>query len=167
MSDMRYRITESAGFRLAGVKFPVSVKNGTDYNVIPSIWNSVPKETFDRLLSLSDSEPTGVLGVFGEKHYNGSVYTGFDYWIAASTTKPCPDDFGVIDIPAATWAVFEAKGPLPGSIQDVFKRLYSEWFATAEYARRWDVYEIEWFSIGIPTSSGYICEAWVPVVKKI
>lgn len=163
---MKYRITESAGFRLVGCKFPVSVEGGLNYDEIPAIWNSLPKETFDELFALSDSEPTGVLGVFGEKHYNGSEYTGFDYWIAASTGKPCPENYGVIDIPAATWAVFEAKGPAPGSIQDVFKRLYSEWFQSAEYERRWDVYEIEWFSIGIPSSDSYICEAWVPVVKK-
>jgi AraC family transcriptional regulator len=31
-------------------------------------------------------------------------------------------------VPAATWAVFPAHGPMPNAIQDVWKRIYAEWY---------------------------------------
>jgi AraC family transcriptional regulator len=155
---MKYRIEDQSAMRLVGCKFFVSLANGLNYMDIPALWANLSKETFDELRGLSDSRPTGVLGVFGEKHDNG-----FDYWMAASTTKPCPPHFEVIDIPAAKWAIFEGKGALPDSVQDIFKRLYTEWFPNAEYERRWEVYELEWFSEGDTRSADYICEGWVPV----
>ena len=159
---MKYRIEDRDGIRLIGCKHFISASVEMNYKKIPSLWDDLPQETFDELKSLSDSEPTGVLGVFAKKHDNG-----FDYWMAASTTKPCPEHFEILEIPPARWMIIEAKGALPNSIQDVFKRLYAEWFpASTEYARRQEVYEIEWFSDGDTNSDSYICEAWVPVIEK-
>jgi AraC family transcriptional regulator len=158
---MKYRIEDKGPMRLVGCKFFVSLENGLNYSTIPGLWDDLARETFEELNSLSDSRPYGVLGVFGEKHDNG-----FDYWMAASTTKPCPPHYQTVNIPAAKWAIFEGKGALPGSIQNIFKRLYTEWFPNSEYERRWDIFELEWFSDGDAESDDYICEGWVPVVKK-
>ena len=158
---MNYRIEDRAGIRLVGCKSFVSLENGLDYRDIPALWDNLPKEVFDELYALSDSEPTHVVGVFGEKHDNG-----FDYWIAAATTKPCPPQFEIVTIPAAKWAIFDITGAMPGSIQDFFKRLYTEWFPQAEYTRNWEVYEMEWFSDGDPSSDAYECAGWVPVFEK-
>ena len=158
---MKYRIEEKKAIRLVGQKAFISLDGGLDYRDIPKLWKDLPKETFDELYALSDGEPTHVVGVFGEKHDNG-----FDYWIAATTTKPCPPQYEEVNIPAAKWAIFDVKGVMPGSIQGFFQRLYTDWFPAAEYERNWDVYEMEWFSDGDPDSEDYECAGWVPVFKK-
>jgi Uncharacterized protein conserved in bacteria len=158
---MKYRIENREGIRLVGFKSFISLENGLDYRDIPALWKKLSSETFDELFNLSDSEPTNVVGIFGEKHDNG-----FDYWIAASTTKPCPPQYEEVTIPAAKWAIFEVTGAMPDSIQDFFKRLYTEWFPEAEYTRNWEVYEMEWFSHADSSSDAYICEGWVPVFAK-
>lgn len=158
---MQYRMETHDAMRLVGCRFFVSLDNGLDYSYIPGLWDALPKETFDALKSLNDSSPSGVLGVFGEKHDNG-----FDYWMAASTTKPCPPQFQVIHIPASKWAIFTGKGALPDAVQNIFKRLYTEWFPQADYTRRWEVFELEWFADGDQRAADVTCEGWVPVVEK-
>ncbi len=159
---MKYRIEERDGIRFVGRKYFISGEGGKDFTVVPSFWENLPKETYTELESLSDCIPDGVVGLFAKKHDNG-----FDYWIAAATTKPCPEHYEVVEFPAAKWIVFEAKGPLPGSIQETFMQVYSEFFVNSTvYARRQEVYEIEWFSKGDTSSDSYISEAWVPVVQK-
>ena len=36
-------------------------------------------------------------------------------------------------VPRLTWAVFEAVGPFPDTLQQVWGRIYSEWFPTSSY----------------------------------
>ncbi|MGI6216094.1 MAG: GyrI-like domain-containing protein [Coriobacteriales bacterium] len=169
---MRYHIEERDAIRFVGLKYYVpatstALVDGVGAGTIPGFWDKLPKETFDQLEALSDCIPESVVGVFGEKDFNGSDYLGFDYWIAAATTKPCPEGFGVVEVPAAKWIVFEGKGPMPGSIQNVFAKVYGEYFPNSKhYERRWDVYEIESFTKGDPTSDSYLSYAWVPVVEK-
>ena len=158
---MKYRIEDRDEIRLIGQKWFISLDNGLDYRDIPALWDKLPKATFDELYSLSNREPTHVVGIFGEKHDNG-----FDYWIAAATSRPCPPHFEVVNIPASKWAIFDVAGAMPDSIQDFFRRLYTKWFPDAEYTRNWEVYEMEWFSDGDPKSADYKCAGWVPVFLK-
>ena len=157
---MKHRIEEREKIRFIGKRFFISLANGLNYTEIPAIWDGFPKESIAELAAMTDSEPSGVVGLFADKHDGG-----FDFWIASATTKPCLGHYEVIEIPAATWAIFEAKGPCPASIQDAFRRVYSDWFPNSEYLRV-QIPEIEWFAQGDPTSEDYICEAWVPVVRK-
>lgn len=41
--------------------------------------------------------------------------------------------FAELDVPASTWAVFEAVGPFPDTLQSVWGRIYSEWFPSSHY----------------------------------
>ena len=121
----------------------------------------------DKLDAMSDCIPESVVGVFGEKHFEGDKYLGFDYWIAAATTKECPEEFEVVEDPPAKWLVFDAQGPMPSSIQNIFGELYGSFFPNSKrYTRNWEVYEIESFTKGDPTSDTYISHAWVPVLEK-
>lgn len=53
----------------------------------------------------------------------------FSYCIAIETP---PDRAGLppgsrdIEVPAATWGIFESRGPLPEAIQGVMQRIFSE-----------------------------------------
>ena len=116
-----YAKRQKEAFKIVGVKEWTTLENGQNFINIPKMWEKMPPEKCGRIVSLADTELTGILGVCADM-YDG----GFDYWIAAATTKPCPADLDEKEIPALTWAVFEAKGPMPGAIQDIWKRIFSE-----------------------------------------
>ena len=57
----------------------------------------------------------------------------FDYYIAAPTSQPVPEGMEAFTVPAATWAVFTCVGPMPGAIQEMQKRIATEWLPTSGY----------------------------------
>jgi AraC family transcriptional regulator len=146
-------------FSVAGVREFTSMKNGENLVNIPQMWAHLSAETFARLRNLSDLEPSGVLGVSANMHDNG-----FDYWIAAATTKDCPDGLEKLDIPAAQWAVFEIAGAMPQAIQDGYKKVFDEWLPSSG-CQHADAPEIEWYSEGDMSSPDYKSEIWIPVVE--
>ena len=124
------------------------------------MWANLPKEKLTEILALSNGEPSGVLGVCADMYNDG-----FDYWIAAATTKPCPQEFQALNVPACTWAIFETTGPMPGAIQELFTRIFSEWLPTSGYEHA-PAPEIEWYSDGDTSSATYKSAVWVPIIKK-
>jgi len=56
-----------------------------------------------------------------------------DHYIGVATSKECPANFTQLEVPALTWAVFQAVGPFPDTLQDVWGRIYSEWFPSSGY----------------------------------
>jgi AraC family transcriptional regulator len=159
---MNYRIEEKDGFTAIGVKRFFTFENGENFRQIPKMWEELEKDTefTERLFGLNDIWPSGIIGLCADMHDSG-----LDYWIAAASTAPCPEGLESIDIPASAWAVFEGRGPLPGSIQDIFKKVYSEWFPSSGYEHA-NAPEIEWYSNGDMNADDYLCEVWIPVVKK-
>ncbi|MDR2382841.1 MAG: GyrI-like domain-containing protein, partial [Prevotellaceae bacterium] len=110
---MEYRIVNLDAFSVIGVKKFTSKVDGANFTNIPQMWADFPVEDLNKLKKLSNLEPSGVLGVCADMYDNG-----FDYWIAAATTKECPAGFEKLDIPASEWAVFEIEGAMPKAIQD-------------------------------------------------
>ena len=160
VTAMNYRIEEKEGFIVAGVKEFTTTINSENFINIPKMWQKLSKETFAILAALSDREPSGVLGVCGDMYNDG-----FDYWIAAATSKPCPNSLETLHIPACTWAIFETTGPLPGAIQELFTRIFTEWLPTSGFEHA-PAPEIEVYSDGDTTSPTYKSAVWIPVVKK-
>ena len=71
----------------------------------------------------------------------------------------------VLEIPEATWAVFTSIGPLPESIQEVWKRIFQEFFPGTTYEHA-DLPELEIYYDGDTDSEDYRCEVWIPIIKK-
>ncbi|MEA5015303.1 MAG: AraC family transcriptional regulator [Candidatus Limiplasma sp.] len=160
VAAMNYRVEEKENFRVVGVKESVSTVDGVNFKKIPQMWADLPKETFMEILALSDRDPSGVLGVCADMDEDC-----FDYWIAAATGAPCPPGLASLEIPACTWAVFEATGPMPGAIQELFSRIYTEWLPTSGYEHA-PAPDIEWYSDGDMGSPGYKSAVWIPLLKK-
>ena len=68
-------------------------------------------------------------------------------------------------MPAHQWVAFESVGSMPDAIQDVWKRIYTEWFPQSGYEHA-EGPELEWYSMGDMQSDDYLSEVWIPVVKK-
>jgi len=160
VSAMNYRIEEKEGFTVVGIREFTKTENSENSINIPKMWKKLPEETFAALATLSDREPGGVLGVCGDMYEDG-----FDYWIAAATSKPCPEGFESLSIPACTWAIFEATGSLPGAIQQLFTRIFTEWLPTSGFEHAPSP-EIEVYSDGDNKNPEYKSYVWIPVVKK-
>ena len=68
-------------------------------------------------------------------------------------------------VPESTWAVFKSVGPMPDAIQEVWRRIYSEWLPQTEYERIRN-YDFEMYTEGNNQSEDYPSEIWIPVKKK-
>jgi len=69
-----------------------------------------------------------------------------------------------VAVPAATWGIFEAHGPLPGSIQGVMPRIFNEWFPSSGWEHA-DAPELEIYSPGDNRAADYYCEVCIPLRK--
>ena len=80
--------------------------------------------------------------------------------------KEIPEGFGLITIPASTWAIFKCVGQIPDAIHKTWRNMYLEGLAGAGYEWILD-YDIEYFLPGDTTSCDYVCEIWIPVKERI
>lgn len=161
-SAMNYKIEQKGPFRLVGEMRTFRMENGENWVKIPQFWREVQTSGLPgKLVPLIDHEPFGVLGA----SIGDGTQNEFEYMIGVSTTQPAPAGLAVHEVPAYTWAIFECKGALPESIQEMSRRIMSEWLPTSgyEYAEGPD---IEVYGDGDQSSPDYLCWVWMPVVKK-
>jgi AraC family transcriptional regulator len=89
----------------------------------------------------------------------------FTYLISAEKPKGEVDgDLVEKTIPAATWAVFDAIGALPDSIQTIWKRIWTEFFGVTDYKHA-DAPELEVYPCSEGPAESYCCQVWIPVEK--
>ncbi len=133
---------------------------------IASMWKSLDEKTINELKNLSNVEPLGLLSAsanFSEGRFEEKGE--LDHYIGAATTRECPDNLTQLKVDASTWAVFEAVGPFPETLQNVWGRIYSEWFPSSNYEQR-EGPEILWNENKDITSPTFRSEIWIPVMKK-
>lgn len=159
--EMNYRIEKKDAFRMVGAKEHMNVNVEESFGRVPQFWGETFQNgKFEIICQLSNQEPSGVLGV--STCMNGK---DFDYYIASATDKPVPENMYEYEVPAATWAIFECIGPMPNAIQDLQKRIITEWLPTSGYEYA-DAPDIEVYPAGDTTSPTYKTEVWLPINKN-
>lgn len=159
--EMHYRIEEKGAFRIVGVKEHIAMSVEEGFRRVPEFWKeSAAKGAIPKLCAVMNGQPMGLLGVSVEYPEQG-----FDYYIAVSSDRPCPEGMEEYLVPASTWAVFTSVGPLPEALQTMQKRVVAEWLPSSGYEYA-DAPDIEVYSDGDQSASDYRCEIWLPVVKK-
>ncbi|CAM4157277.1 MULTISPECIES: AraC family transcriptional regulator [Bacillus cereus group] len=165
-NEMNYRIEEKEPFRIIGItkRVPI-VFNGVNEE-IASMWKSLHPESIQTLKSLSNIEPNGIISAStnfseGRMEEKGEL----DHYIGVATTKDCPEQFAQLEVAASTWAIFEAIGPFPETLQNVWGRIYSEWFPSSNYELAKGP-EILWNEQKDISSPNFKSEIWIPVLKK-
>ena len=154
---MNYRIETKDAFRIIGVSSPLHQQIEENFAIVPKMWqDAAANGTIEKLASLMDTPPMGLLGVSAcneEKEWK--------YFIAVSTTKT-DEDFEEYIVPASTWAIFPGTGTNL-SVQELEQRIVTEWLPTSgyEYANAPD---IEVYINPDPQNAQY--EVWIPVVKS-
>jgi AraC family transcriptional regulator len=165
--EMNYRIVEKGAFRIVGIKKRVPIIFKGVNPEIDSMWKSLDDEKINKLKKLSNVEPLGLIQAStnfseGRMEEKGEL----DHYIGVATTKECPDELAQLEVPASTWVVFEAIGPFPDTLQDVWGRIYSEWFPTSNYEQI-EGPEILWNEDKDVTSPTFKSEIWIPVKEKL
>ncbi|MDP1418138.1 AraC family transcriptional regulator [Peribacillus simplex] len=165
-SEMNYRIEEKEAFHIIGIKKRVPIIfNGVNPE-IASMWKSLDEKTINELKNLSNVEPLGLLSASANFSEGRLEEKGeLDHYIGAATTRECPDNLTQLKVDASTWAVFEAVGPFPETLQNVWGRIYSEWFPSSNYEQR-EGPEILWNENKDISSPTFRSEIWIPVMKK-
>ncbi|HFJ9446708.1 AraC family transcriptional regulator [Bacillus tropicus] len=165
-NEMNYRIEEKESFRIIGItkRVPI-VFNGVNEE-IASMWKSLNPDVIQTLKTLSNMEPTGIISASTNFSEGRMEEKGeFDHYIGVATTKDCPEQFKQLEVAASTWAIFEAVGPFPDALQNVWGRIYSEWFPSSNYELA-EGPEILWNEQKDTSSPNFKSEIWIPVLRK-
>lgn len=160
--EMDYRMVQKEAFTVVGKSIQTTAVEGENSREIPKFWQeSNANGTSDRIAALGNSQ--SLLGLCYDMQQGGET---FKYAIAVETDAVSNEsELEVIQIPAATWAVFTSIGPMPGAIQDVWNRIYQEWFPSTGYEQV-EGPSFELYPLGDTSSNDYRCEIWIPIVKK-
>ena len=133
--------------------------DGENFEQVPKFWYDCMNDGSYELIS-SKAGKLGVLGIckdFGKDEFN--------YMLGVEKGKDIlPEGYVSSTIPAATWAIFESIGALPDAIQDLTKRIFTEWLPSAGYQHDCAP-ELEVYPEGDIYSTDYKCEIWIPVKK--
>ncbi|OIK19748.1 AraC family transcriptional regulator [Bacillus amyloliquefaciens] len=165
-NEMNYRIEEKEAFRIVGIKKRVPIIFKGVNPDIASMWESLDEETINELKELSNTTPLGLISASTNFSEGRTEEKGeLDHYIGAATTKHCPNHLSQLEVPASTWAVFEAVGSFPDALQEVWGRIYSEWFPSSNYEQI-EGPEILWNEHKDVTSPSFKSEIWVPISKK-
>lgn len=158
-TEMEYRIETKEAFRIVGVSAPLEQEIEKNFDTVPAMWGRAATDgTVPRLAQMMDSEPKGILGV--------SACMGEDQWayyISVASTQPVPEGMTEYTVPACTWAIFPGCGAMPNGIQELEKRVVSEWLPGSGYEYA-DAPDIEVYLEPNPVDAKF--EVWVPVKKK-
>jgi AraC family transcriptional regulator len=121
---------------------------------------------YSEVSKMSNVEPTGIISAStnfseGRMQEKGEL----DHYIGVATSSHETEEFDVLKIDACTWAVFESIGPFPETLQNVWGRIYSEWFPSSGYEAV-EGPEILWNESPDTGNPNYRSEIWIPVKKK-
>lgn len=158
VEEMNYRIETRKAFRIVGKSFPLSREIERNFAVVPQMWQGAVEDgAIEKIVSLMNGEPRGVLGV--------SVCTDGEEWryyIAVSSASGTDAALEEYVVPGCTWAVFPGSGT-GKSIQELEGRIVTEWLPTSGYEFT-NGPDIEVYFEPNPENTAY--EVWIPVRKR-
>lgn len=164
--EMNYRIVEKEQFKLVGFKKRVKIVFEGVNPEIAEMTELLTPDVIKKLKSVSNVEPIGIISASTNFSEERMEETGeLDHYIGVSTSKNEIAEFDILEIDASTWAVFESIGPFPDTLQNVWGRIYSEWFPSSGYEVARGP-EILWNESPDTSNPKYKSEIWIPVKKK-
>lgn len=164
--EMNYRLVEKEAFKIIGFKKRVPIIfEGVNSEIVKMTERLTP-EIVQQLKELSNVEPRGIISAStnlsdGRMSEKGEL----DHYIGVLSLAQGPANFDTLEVEAGTWAVFEAVGPYPDTLQNIWGRIYSEWFPTSGYEAISGP-EILWNESPDTTNPQYKSEIWIPVKRK-
>ncbi|BDH15491.1 AraC family transcriptional regulator [Streptomyces hygroscopicus] len=135
-SSMQYKVVEKDEFRVVGRKARVPLVHEGVNPAIAAFIRGMGQETLQRIESLSDQEPEGIISVSDDLDGSRAEGTELDYYHGVVTRAAVPEDMDALIVPAGTWAVFESSGPFPQTLQYLWRDVFTQWFPSNPYQSR-------------------------------
>ncbi len=159
-NTMEYRVEEKPEFRVMGVSkiFSYETANAD----IPQYWDEIHVQAAVKPVE-------GMYGICFDEEMGGNR---FRYMIADDLEegKAGEKNLETYEVPRHTWAIFPCRGAMPLSIQEVNRRIFSEWLPASNYEIA-EGYNIEYYSDPAEFKDGtqdpdYYAEVWIPVRER-
>jgi AraC family transcriptional regulator len=163
-TEMDYRIVEKEDFNIIGIKKRITLVYEGVNRGMDSMWASLTMEDIIDLKRQSDVEPKGIIlasANFSDDRAEGSE---LDQYIGVAATNTSSDKWTVLPVKASTWAVFTAIGDFPSALQEIWGKIYAEWFPGSGYEVS-EGPEILWNESPDTSRKDYRSEIWIPVKK--
>ncbi|SHN60306.1 AraC family transcriptional regulator [Paenibacillus sp. ov031] len=165
-SEMNYRIEDKEAFRVVGISKRVPIVFSGVNPDIAAMYQRLTPELIETIKRISNVQPLGLISASAHFSEERMEEKGeLDYYIGAATTQKAPEGLAQLEVPSSTWAVFTVVGPFPGTLQDIWGRIYSEWFPSSDYELS-EGPEILWNEHKDVTSLQYRSEIWIPIQKR-
>lgn len=157
-SEMNYRIEEKEAFKIVGIKKQFGENALRD---IPLFWDEAKKANIIKkeLCPLLNTKIMGALGVCAPIDSKR-----FDYYIAVATTSKTPKGLSELIVPKSKWAIFEVIGPMSKAVQDMTKRIMTEWLPSSGYESL-NLPDIELYFDEDENAHNH-SEIWIPIKAK-
>ncbi len=158
---MEPRLVDLDSFQVIGFELRTTTEKNRSQSEIPAFWDRVIQDGgIDRIPGRTRQDV--LLGIC----LDGDASGAFSYLIAAEADPPTalPADMVCRTVPAATFAVFTARGPMPQSIPEAFRRIHQEWLPKSGY-RQADGPVIEWYDERFHKGDEAELDIYVPVRK--
>ena len=156
-AEMEYQIVRKEAFRIVGFRTPLPMDTEESFQVVPRFWAEAGQGVW-ALLPLMDPGTPGVLGV-STCHHGEETY----YYIAVASAAPVPPGMYEWTVPAAEWAIFSGQGRQPIAIQELQKRIVTEWLPGSGY--EWaQAPDIEVY-LSAPGEEESRFQVWLPVQR--
>lgn len=159
-NTMEYRVEEKPAFRVMGVSkiFSYETANAD----IPQYWDEIHVQAAVKPVE-------GMYGICFDEEMGGNR---FRYMIADDLEegKAGEKNLETYEVPRHTWAIFPCRGAMPLSLQEVNRRIFSEWLPAGNYEIA-EGYNIEYYSDPAEFKDGtqdpdYYAEVWIPVRER-
>ena len=154
------------------IGFSTTIRPDEGYVKCPEFWDKEYSQKYARLFrTMAPETPIerailensiGMFAICDEKE------NGFEYWIAGLYKGgEVPEGLKLYTFPESDWAMFSAKGPLPGSLQTLNTYVWQEWYPNeGKKLMGNDNVMLEVYTPGDMQATDYACGIWVPVKRK-
>lgn len=157
---MDYHIQKRDAFKIVGVSKRISTVNDENFTTVPKFWNEVMRDgTLKKLCGVSETTLGVCYDVDREQEH-------FSYLIAVEADGIHDlENQVLLEVPEMTWAVFKSVGKMPDAMQNIWHKIFHEWFPATNYEHA-DAPELEVYPAGDAQSEDYVCEIWIPIKEK-
>lgn len=163
--EMNYKIEQKPAFALFGTTCTISTTNNENFKTIPQFWNNCEQDgTLKRIKEAANLLQTAPLhaATFHCTEHSHDYLIGT---IVSPNTNT--NSFTTLFVPCAKWAIFSTE-PLPKQeaaqeTAKLWKRIFTEWFATSGFELEPNTPEIE-FHLQ-KENNQYVTEIWVPILN--
>ena len=148
---LNYRIEEKEEFEISAIIRNFTIENKAE---IPMFWDEVKEN--GKLKEISQNSTKNVLGICiveeNKKEYKYGI--GREIYDNDSDIN----DAQIINVPKSKWIVFKCQGQEPEDINELWSRIYIEYFAASEYKQS--------MNIDFELYDDKDTEIWIPIEEK-